>query len=380
MTLTAHHRRSLDRTIRACGRPALLVVSLCLLGSSPLMAQDGQVSRLALDSVAAIDVSHGEGGETTTGLSSDVLISFDLGANLQFVARPFLQRQATTGEWNAQVWLAALRFERTGDIALRVDAGYVPSPVGIANLFLRPHTNPTVALPASLFTPLPLVDVGAPRTPLLGAIYPLGVSATVSSLRWDVRSAVIDSSPVRPRRVFADQSPANPPRFATVVVGGGITPVVGVRFDASVSRGHWERPGESPAVSTSRTATIATLEADVSFGHTRVQAEWVHDWFAVNNGTVAARGWFAQGEHTIAPRWFVAGRVERIRAPAIVHAPTVLSVVREDRRFSGAEAVIGYRLSPELTLRVGHRVRQPFSRTTIDHSVTASLVWWRRWR
>ena len=42
--------------------------------------------------------------------------------------------------------------------------------------------------------------------------------------------AIIDTSPLRARRIFAQ---SNPPRFANVVVGGGITPIVEL---------HHERP------------------------------------------------------------------------------------------------------------------------------------------
>ena len=51
--------------------------------------------------------------------------------------------------------------------------------------------------------------------------YPHGASATVSGARWDVRAAVIDTSLLRTRRVFAS---TNPPRFDNVIVGGGVTP------------------------------------------------------------------------------------------------------------------------------------------------------------
>ena len=143
-------------------------------------AQESQPSRLAVDTVTALDISASEGGSTSSGFIADALVSVDLGAGMQFVTRPFIQRLAGSGEWNAQVWLAAVRYERVDALAVRVDAGFIPSPVGMANLFLRAHTNPTISLPASLFTALPRVEPGSPRTTLLGPLYPLGVSATVS--------------------------------------------------------------------------------------------------------------------------------------------------------------------------------------------------------
>ena len=48
---------------------------------------------------------------------------------------------ADTGEWNNQVWVAAVRYERRGRIGVRIDGGLIPSPVGYANMLLRPHLN-----------------------------------------------------------------------------------------------------------------------------------------------------------------------------------------------------------------------------------------------
>ena len=377
IVLVSHNDRARSPLLTA---PLIAAVCFTLVHAAPAVAQQSQPSRLAVDTVAAVDVSVTDEGDAATGLTADALISVELGRGVEFITRPFLQRLASTGEWNAQLWLAAMRYEYGDKVAVRLDAGYIPSPIGMANLMLRPHTNPTIALPASLFASLPLVDAGGPRTTLLGAVYPLGVSGTVSSLRWDVRSAVIDSSPARTRRVFADSAPPNPPRFTNFVVGGGVTPVIGVRFGASIAHGPWERAGESPSADRSRSLTIATLEADVSYAHTRVQAEWTRDQFSVNTGNVTSRGWFAQGTQTLSPRWFVAGRVERLSAPAIVAAPDIVHVSRQRQRLHGAETTVGYRLSPELTLRASYRMRRPFGRDDIDHVGAVSIVWWRRWR
>ena len=141
------------------------------------------------------------------------------------------------------MWLAAARYERKGAVGLRVEGGLIPAPIGLANLTLRPQLNPTISQPSSLFQGLPPPEPFSPRVTLLGAIYPYGVSATVSGDKWDARAALIDVSPLRTRRIFAE---TNPPRFANVVVGGGVTPIVGLRFGASVTRGGWKSADERP--------------------------------------------------------------------------------------------------------------------------------------
>jgi hypothetical protein len=150
---------------------------------------------------------------------------------------------------------------------------------------LRPQLNPTVSLPASLFQSLPVVEIGQPRTTLLGAVYAYGANASVSGRQWDARAAFIDTSPLRTRRIFAQ---TNPPRFNNVVVGAGVTPVVGVRVGGSVTHGGWERAGESPAITQNRDATIVTIESEVSYRYSRLLGEWVRDTIETGAGDVAS--------------------------------------------------------------------------------------------
>ena len=347
-----------------------LAVLALLAGAGPAIAQQAEPSRLAIDTVAAIDEAVDERGNFTTGIVLDAVVAVDLGAGFEAFARPFVQRLAS-GEWNRQVWVAALRYERRGAVALRIDAGLIPSPVGLANLTLRPHQIPTISQPSSLFLPLPAVEPGAPRTNLLGVLYPYGANVTVSTSRWDLRAAVIDTSPLRTRRIFAE---VNPPRFANVVVGAGVTPVVGLRLGGSVTHGGWQRAGERAPVGTDRDATVLTIESEYSVRHTKLTAEWVRDWIDTAAGTADASGWYVQGQQTLTPRWFAAGRVDRVSATA---AGPLAALVDQD--FTAIEETIGYRLTPELTFRVGHRARQGFGRAGFDHQAAVSAVWWKRW-
>ena len=348
---------------------ALVAAWVVLLSAGSAAAQQATPSRLAVDTSAAIDQTVDRDGHLTTGVLADAVGSLALGRGFEGIVRPFVQRLGS-GEWNRQVWVAAVRYERPGPVAVRVDGGLIPSPVGLSNLTLRPHLNPTMAQPASLFTPLPAAMTGAPRANLLGAVYPYGVHATLSGSRWDVRAAVIDSSPLRPRRVFAE---TNPPRFANVVVGGGVTPVVGMRVGASLTQGGWLRAGESAAIARDADATVLTVESDVSFRYTKLAGEWVRDALQTAGGGVVASGWFVQGQQTLTPRWFTAARVERMSAPRLTSSGAL-----ETQRFTGVEETIGFRLTPELTLRAGHRARRGFGVPGYTHQASISLVWWRR--
>lgn len=365
-------RRRGDATLaEAIGRILCLACALSLSAPAVVVAQQARPSRLAIDTVAAIAQSVDDSGNDATGVIVDAIVSVSLGRGFEGVVWPITQRLASTGRWNQDVWIATLRYERAGPIGVRIETGLLPSPIGLANLTVRrPHLNPTISQPSSLFTPLPSLESRGPRPNLLGAVYPFGGQVTVSGAHWDARAALIDTSPLRRRGVFADPKP---PRFANLVIGGGVTPVVGLRIGASVTHGGWQRAGESPVATSDRDATVVTVESEFSFAYTQLSGEWVRDAITTSSGTRVASGWFVQGRQTLAPRWFVAGRVERLASPL------VLQTGAEQQRLIGAEEVLAYRLTPEFTLRAGHRARRGFGRPGFDHQVAVSIVWWRRW-
>ncbi len=361
-------RQSLPGPLRRATALALVAIAAAV---APAAAQDSRPSPIAIDSNAAVDQAFNEDGtRARAGFLFDAFISAELGKGFEVVARPFVQRLGS-GEWNRQIWLAEVRYERHGRVGVRAEAGLIPSPIGLANLTLRPSLNATIAQPSSLFTPLPAVEAGAPRTTLLGPVYPYGASVTVSGSRWDARAAVIDTSPLRTRRVFAS---TNPPRLGTVVVGGGVTPVVGLRLGASMARGAWWR-AEEAGVADDRDSTIVALEAEYAVRYTKVSAEWVRDALQTRTSREVATGWFIQGQQTLTPRWFAAARVERMSAPAFTASLNTTAT----RHLTGTEETVGYRLTPEITLRASHRARRVFAQTDYLHQATVSIVWWRRW-
>jgi len=357
-------------------RPPKLLIDFAVVSALVLVASNeaaGQLARpatFALDTAASFDQTRTLSGDDSSGAILDAVVSVGFGAGFEGMIRPWAQRQAN-GDWNKQIWVAAVRYQRPGPIGLRVDAGLIPSPVGLSNLLLRPQLNPTVSLPASLFQQLPATELGTPRATLLGAVYAYGADATVSGEHWDARAAVIDTSPLRTRRIF---SSTNPPRFDNVVIGGGFTPFVGLRVGASVTHGGWQRANETPAVTENRDATIVTIESEFSFRYTKLLGEWVRDTMETGSGDQIASGWYVQGQQTLSPRWLVAGRVERMSAPALTLFQTI-----EKQHLNGIEETLGFRLTPELTLRADHRARQGFGRPGFDHQVAVSAVWWKRW-
>ena len=257
-----------------------------------------------------------------------------------------------------------------GSNGVRIDGGLLGFPVGLANLTLqRPHLNPTISQPASLFSPLPPVEPRGPRGNLLGAIYPFGGQVTVSGAQWDARAAVIDTSPLRRRGIFVD---SKPPRFTNVVVGGGVAPFIGFRIGASVTHGGWMGAGESPTNTVGRDATVYTVESELSFAHTKLAGEWVRDSIDTSTESRVASGWFVQGQQTLAPRWF--------RGTSRTHR---LSARDTDQRRGPAPQNL--RGGPRLPVDFrnhrprGPSARQGFGRPDFDHQFALALVWWKRW-
>jgi len=357
-------------TAARLGRLCGLAGVLTLFGAGPCLAQQARFARIAIDSDASIDHSVDESGNTTTNFIVDAVGSIRLSKRFEALTRPYLQRSAS-GEWNWQVWVAEVRYERPGAVGVRVDAGLIPSPVGYANLLLRPHLNPTIAQPASLFQPLPQVQAAGPRATLLGAVYANGASVTVSGRHWDARTAIIDTSPLRTRRTFYND---NPPHFANVIAGVGITPFVGLRVGATVTHGGWQRAGESPVITRDRDATIVNIESEFSYRYTQIAGEWTRDVLQTSIDREIASGWFIQARQTLAPRWFVAGRVERMDAGA-----ATVTGLRIPQRLIGVEEVVGFRVTPEITIRAGHRARETFGRNDFVQNGEVSVVWSKRW-
>ena len=137
-----------------------------------------------------------------------------------------------------------------------------------------------------------------------------------------------------------------------------------------------ERPRSRPRI---ERATIATVESEVAFRYTKLTGEWVRDAIETSTGDHVASGWFAQGQQTLTPRWFVAGRLERMSSPAVFWLGNGAPPLVVDQRLEGVEETLGYRLTPDLTLRASHRARRGFGRPEFDHTVGVSAVWWRRW-
>lgn len=353
--------------LRPIAAAAGLAIGIAFAGA-PAAAQAQDVTgRVALEAVVS--------GSVTSGTMNDPFLMFDaigtihVGRGWDTVIRPWARRRA--GVWGAEMYQLQVRYTSSTRVPFRFDAGIISSPLGLATLELGANRNPTVSSPFYYFVPLPGFDGRFDRVNLMSGGYPLGALVTVSGTRWDARGGVTDGTPARPRNLMAESRPAAAPQ---VVLGGGVTPVTGLRVGAGFARGNY-RTGEpvsgrpTPAAS----STIFNLEGEYAVGYTRVAGEWIVGRFDTTIAPAVARGFNLQAVRTLSPRWFAAGRAVRASSP-ILSGPAPRRVTA-----TSTEGIVGYRLSPSVTLRGGYQGSTAFNRPRWEHALVVSGVWSQRW-
>jgi len=359
-------------------RSAVVLSAFFTIAASDARAQE--IARYSLESVVAVDEFGGQNSVHSPQIVIDVSAAVRMGDHWQVYVRPWfrLPRPNAPGldvpDWDKELYQAGVRYERSGPVAVRLDAGQILSPIGLGLFDVRPGLNPTIVPHISYVSPMPVFDPTGPRVTPVSATYPLGAQLTVSSLHWDARAAVINTAPTR---VWAIGAVTNPKQTPVVVVGGGITPAIGLRLGAAFARGDYATPAElTVPTSTGRAMTMASGEGEWAFSGTKISGEILRTSFDTLGVTSAvAYEWFVQGQQTLSPRWFAAARHEGASAP-----PLVNGIVPGTRtQFKAVEATAGYRLSPDLTLRASYYAREFYGATTWTNQIGASVVWAHRW-
>ncbi len=339
-----------------------------VLASGPASAQE-ITGRVTMEAVASASVT--SDAKDDPFLIFDAVSTIRLGRGWDGVIRPWARRMPG-GDWGAEMYQLQLRYTSATRVPFRFDGGIISSPMGLATLELRPDRNPTIGAPFYYFTPLPAFDGQFDRVTLMSGGYPLGAIVSTSGQRWDVRGGVTDGTPARGRSVLSSSRAAAKPQL---IVGSGVTLVPGLRFGAGLARGGYRvsttsANGQSfPAAS----ATVFNVEGEFAIGYTRLAGEWIVDRFDTTAGPAVARGFNLQAVRTLTPRWFAAGRAVRASSPVLAGPYT------GRRTASSAEGTLGYRLSPEVTLRGGYEGSTSFNRAQWEHALAVSFVWAQRW-
>lgn len=357
--------------MRSWVAPLLLTTATAML---PAHAVAQGLSRVSLDSVGAMDLFRGDGTTGNPNTSLDVSAVVRIGGGWSAQIRPWFFKSSAAGSlWNRELYQAQVRYERARPVAVRVDAGFIASPMGLGMLDMRADTNPTVQGHASYFVPLLAFDPAAPSVRSVASTYPLGVNATMSTRRWDARAALVNSAPNR-RYAFNSRTP-NPDATPVLIVGGGVTPKPGLRIGGSFVAGRYATTAEVKGPLVDRQLRMWNVEGEYAVGYTKLSGEFTQSRFAYGAARATASSYYVQGLQTLTPRIFAAARVERIDTP-----PRQASGPAAPRRsYQSIETSAGYRLTPELTLRGSVAAVRGYTAAAADRRAGLQVVWSRRW-
>jgi hypothetical protein len=354
---------------------ALRHILILVATLTPVAAAAQSRERVSVDSVAAVDFFEGQGASDRPDGIVDVGVVVRLSDGWLAYVRPWFFKSAQGSDWDKEIYQAALQYQRGGRVDTRVDAGYIASPIGLGMLDMRADANPTIRPHLSYFVPLMPFDRSAPSVGPIVASYPLGAQITVSTSRWDARGAVVSSAPTRRFALNADTP--NPRATPVFVAGGGVTPRTGLRLGAAMAAGLYATREElkAPAALADRRLTMWSFEGEYGVGYTKVSGEVTRARFDAGAVRDTAATWFVQGTQTVSPRWFLAARHEGISAPPfggqVTGGPRLM--------YKTNEVAVGYRISPELTVRSSVFASKWYTNTTYDQQAGISLVWSRRW-
>jgi hypothetical protein len=341
-------------------------------------AAGAQTARVALEAVVAVDGVVGSTVSRKPGVWVDIFAAVRIRDRLDLVARPVIFRNTFNGSRQTQLYQLGVRYERPldnarrgfGALGFRAELGHMSSPIGFGMLENRPDLNPLISQHSAYYLQLPRnIDPEIPRTFLIAGAYPLGAQLTVAARAWDARMAFIDSSPVRGRGMLGN---AKPPRMANWVVGLGVTPRVGVRLGAAAAHGPYVKMSElADQRQGDRTAAMLQLEGEWSFDSTRIAGELVRATMETGRATDArTKGAWIEVTQTLHPRVFVAARGD---AQEVAYA--LVSGAGARQKYQRYEAVAGFRLTPDFTLRAGYLTRKGYVVFHWDDQFLASLVW-----
>lgn len=327
----------------------------------PALAQEARGARVSAETVISASMLS---GNDRPGVIFDATARVEIGRGATLIVRPWAWRRPDA-TWSKQWYQLQLRYQTRTRVPLRFDAGIITSPLGLNTLQMRADMNPTIAPVFYYVVPLPRFETTFDRLNAITAGYPLGAIVSASGSKWDLRGGVTDSSPARPR---APGNSNQPPAMAQAIVGGGVTPLAGVRFGAGFARGGYRR---ATATAPAGTATVFNLEAEYAFNQTRLSGEWVQDRFNAAPRTFTTRSFYVQGVQTITPRLFGAARHVRTQSPPFFVSGLIA-------RRTATELTAGYRLSTDWTVRSGYIHERPYSGPD-DHRAAVSIVWAKRW-
>jgi hypothetical protein len=232
-------------------------------------------------------------------------------------------------------------------------------------LGVRYATTPAFVVDVGKMTPI--IGAFAPRhfstrNPLIGTPdgytpqYPVGAKVSGRVSIFDYRVAMV-SLPTTHVGYQPEPSPILRP-----AVGGGITPIVGLRLGGSFTVGSYLNKDDSLSLPAGTAWSdfhqrVAAFDASYARGYLETHVEAARGTYDIPaRGSIAGFTYYGEVKYTFTPRFFLAGRVERNDYPFIRAATTVGGTYAGRLTdFVDGEIGGGYRVSASALLKVSVR-------------------------
>jgi hypothetical protein len=343
---------------------------IVVTAARPAFGQEGMPTgtrHVGVDTVIGYQDYVGDYEDWPAQFVADTFMTAEVRPRWQVSFRPKVWR--VRGDWETLVDQLSVETEFHRGSNWRVEAGRFPSPIGLGMTENRADLNAgMIWWHRAYYMPLPSLGADVPRVSLMSAVYPVGGQVSTSASHWDARAAIVDRAPVQ-----FWHAPAGATRGANGIVGGGVTPWQGFRIGLASAWGRYADPTTSRA---GLAYAGANLEGEYAFGYTKISGEWIRDRFETATGHEISRGWTIQAQQTLTPRLFVHTRLSAIASP---EASKTMPGESALRRYRAIDTTVGYRVSPTLTIRLGHTATHAFTGDDVDQQIGVSLMWANRW-
>ncbi|HEX8945101.1 MAG TPA: hypothetical protein VF785_18335 [Gemmatimonadaceae bacterium] len=202
------------------------------------------------------------------------------------------------------------------------------------------------------------------RNPLIGVPdgysleYPYGVEVFGEAYKFDYRVAAV-SRPTSHVGYEPDPTPRLRP-----AIGGGFTPMIGLRLGASFTVGPYLNDNVAATALKGERWTdfhqrVMAFDASFSHGYLETHAEAARGSYDIPSGKITGFTYYGEAKYTLTPRFFVAARAERNKYPFIrptsATAPATATWSARLTDFVDGEIGGGYRLSPSTLLKASVR-------------------------
>jgi hypothetical protein len=364
-------QRTPDRRATRTLLSVVLVAFALAVAAWPARAQETGVPtdtrRVAVDTVIGTQDYVDDDGTSPAQYVVDAFTTAQIRPHWQVSFRPKVWR--TRGDWEGLVDQLSVETDFRRGSNWRIEVGRFPMPIGLGMTENRADLNAgMIWWHRAYYMPLPSLGADVPRVSLVSAVYPEGVQVSTSGAHWDARGALVDRAPVQ----FWHAAPGST-RGPNGVAGGGVTPWQGFRLGAGVA---WGQFADATDARGGLDYRMASVEGEYAFGYTKISGEWTHDRFETVAGDRISKGWTLQAQQTLTPRIFVHVRASGITSPEVSRSVPATTI---DRAYRSIDTTIGYRLTPQFTLRLGHTAMRGFTSQDYDQQVGFSFMWTRRW-